>query len=141
LKNAMAAFCGGDERVGFVERCSDGLFDEDVNARCEDVRADARVFDGWYGQADCVDSIGRESVQVAENKRAEFRGDFLGALGVRVNYADQLSAFDFAPDAHVVAPEIADTYDGYADGFIAQDFLFASKAGDAVAAKFAGAKA
>ena len=99
------------------------------------------MFGGWYGQADRLDAVGRESVQVAENTRAEFRSDFLGALGVRVNDADQLSAFDFAPDADVVASEIADADDSYADGFLAQDLLFASKAGDAVAAKFAGAKA
>ena len=99
------------------------------------------MFGGWYGKADRVNAVGRESVQVPENTRAKFGRDFLGALGVRVNDADQLSAFDFAPDAHVVASKIADADDSYADGFIAQDFLFASKAGDAVAAKFAGAKA
>jgi hypothetical protein len=39
----------------------------------------------------------------------------------------------------VVASEIADADDRYADGFLAQDFLFAS--GDSVAAAFAGVNA
>jgi hypothetical protein len=39
----------------------------------------------------------------------------------------------------VVASEIADADNSYADGFLAQDFLFAS--GDSVAAAFAGVNA
>ncbi len=141
LKNAAAAFCGGDERVGFVERCGDGLFDEYVNSGCEDAGADARVLGGWDGEADGVDAIGRERVEVAKNAGAEFRCNFLRAVGVGIDDADKLGAFDFAPDANVVTPEIADTDDSYANGFLAQDFLFASKTGDAVAADFAGANA
>jgi hypothetical protein len=141
LKNAPAAFCGGDERVGFIEGCGNGLFDEDVNSGCEDAGADARVFGCGHGEAHGVNAVGRERVEVAENARAEFRGNFLRAFGVRVDYADEFGAFDFAPDANVVAAEIADADDRYADGFLAQDFLFASRTGDAVAADFAGANA
>ena len=85
LKNAAAAFRGGDERVGFVERCGDGLFDEHVNSGREDAGADARVFGGGHGEADGVDAVGRERVEVAENARAEFRGNFLRAFGVGVD--------------------------------------------------------
>jgi hypothetical protein len=141
LKNTAAAVCGGDERVGFIERCGDGFFDEDVNSRGEDAGADARVFSGGHGEADGVDAVGRERIEVAENARAEFRGNFLRAFGVRVDYADEFNAFDFAPDANVVASEIANADDSYADGFLAQDFFFASKIGDSVAAGFAGANA
>ena len=141
LKNPAVTLCGGDECVGFIERCGDGLFDQHVNSGCEDAGADARVFGGGYGEADGVDAVGRKSVQVAKNAGAEFRGNFLSAVGIRVDYADQLGAFDFAPDANVVASEIADADDGYTNGFLAQDFLFASKTGDAVAPDFAGANA
>ena len=141
LKNAAAAFRSGDERVSFVERCGDGLFDEDINSRCKNARADACVLGCRDGEADGVDAIGRKSVQVAKNARAKFRGNFLRAFGIGVDDADELGAFDFAPDANVVASEIADADDSYADGFLVQDFLFASKTGDAVAADFAGANA
>ena len=141
LKNAAAAFCGGDERVGFGERCRDGLFDEDINSRRENAGAYTRVLGGWDGEAHGVNAVGRERVQVAKNSRVEFRCNFLRAVGVGIDDADKLGAFDFAPDAHVVAAEITDADDSYANGFLAQDFLFASKTGDAVAADFAGANA
>ena len=139
LKDAAAAFRCADERVGFVEGCGNGLFDEDVNSGCEDAGADARVFGSGHCEADGVDAVGRERIEVAENARAEFRGNFLRAFGVGINDADELSAFDFAPDANVVASEIANADDSYADGFLAQDFLFASR--DSVAAPFAGVNA
>ena len=141
LKNAAAAFRCADERVGFIERCGDGLFDEHVNSGCENAGTDARVFGSGHGEAHGVNAIGRECVEVAKNARAEFRGHFLRALGIGVDDADELGAFDFAPDANVVASEIADADNSYADRFLAQDFLFASKTGDAVAADFAGANA
>src|SRR5579862_8835288 len=139
LKNAATSFCGGDERVGFVERCGDGFFDEHVNSGREDAGTDAGVFGSGHCEADGVDAVGRERIEVAENARAEFRGNFLCAFGVRVDYADEFGAFDFAPDANVVASEIADADNSYANGFLAQDFLFAS--GDSVAAAFAGVNA
>ena len=141
LKNAAAAFCGGNERVGFIERCGDGLFDEDVDSRCEDAGADTRVLGSRDGEADGVNAIGGERVEVAKNAGAEFRGNFLCAVGVGIDDADELGTFDFAPNANVVAPEIADADDCNSDGFLVQDFLFASKTGDAVAADFAGANA
>ncbi len=141
LKNAATAFRGGDERVGFIERCSDGLFNEHVNSGCQDARADARVFSGWNGKADGVDAVGRECVQVEKNAGAEFRGNFLRAVGVGIDDADEFGALGFAPNANMVASEIADADDGYADVFLAQDFLFASRTGDGVAANFAGANA
>ena len=141
LKNAATAFRCGDERVGFVERCGDGLFDEHVDSGCEDAGADARVLGCRNGEADGVDAIGRECVEVAKNAGAEFRSNFLRAFGVGIDDADELSAFDFAPDANVVASEIADADDSHADGFLAQDFLFASTTGDSVALTFAGANA
>src|SRR5580700_1157040 len=141
LKNAAVALRGSDERVGFVERCSDGLFEEHVNSGRKDAGADARVFDGWHGETDGVDAVGGECVQIAKNAGAEFRGNFLRAISIRVDDANELSTFDIAPDAHVVPSEIADADDGYANGFLAHDFLFASRTGDAVAADFAGANA
>ncbi len=104
-------------------------------------RADARVLGSRDGEAHGVDAVGRERVEVAKNTGAEFGGNFLRALGVGVDDADELGAFDLAPDANVVASEIADADDRYANGFLAQDFLFASRTGDAVAADFAGANA
>ena len=118
-----------------------GFLDEHVNSGCEDARADARVFGGGHGEADGVDAVGRERIEVAENARAEFRGNFLRAVGVGIDDADEFGAFDFAPDANVVTSEIADADDSYADGFLAQDFLFASRTGDAVTADFTGANA
>ena len=94
---------------------------------------------GGDGEADGVDAVGCERVEVTENARAEFRSNFLRAVGVRVDDADKLGALGFAPDANVIASEIADADDSYANGFLAQDFLFAS--GDSVAAAFAGANA
>jgi hypothetical protein len=141
LKNAAAAFCGGDERVGFVERCGDRLFDEYVNSGREDAGADTGVFGSRDGEAHGVNAIGRERVEVAKNASAEFRGNFLRAIGSGIDDADELGAFDFAPDANMVTSEIADADDSYADGFLAQDFLFASRTGDAAATDFAGANA
>jgi len=99
------------------------------------------VFGGGDGEADGVDAVGRESVQITKNAGAKFGGDFLRAVGIGIDDADKLGAFGFAPDANVVTSEIADADDRYADGFLAQDFLFASKTGGAVAAGFAGANA
>jgi len=141
LENASASFCGGDERVGFIERCGDGLFDEHVNPGREDARADTRVFGSRDSEAHGVNAIGRKCVEVAKNACAEFRGNFLCAIGIGIDDADELGAFDFAPDANMVASEIADADDSYADGFLVQDFLFASRTGDAAATAFAGANA
>jgi hypothetical protein len=41
----------------------------------------------------------------------------------------------------MVTSEIADADDSYADGLLVQDFLFASRTGDAAATDFAGANA
>ena len=141
LKNAATALCCSDERVGFIERGGNRLFNEHVNSSCQDAGADASVCDGRDGEADGVNAVGRECVEVAKNARAEFRGNFLPAFGIGIDDADELGALDFAPDANVVAPEIADTNDSYADGFLAQDFLFASRTGGSFAAAFAGANA
>src|SRR4029077_7628890 len=99
--------------------CGNGLFDKDVNSSGEDARADARVFGGGHGEADGVDAVGRESVQITKNTRAEFRGDFLVSVGFGIDDADELGAFDFAPDTNVVTSEIADADNSYANGFLA----------------------
>ena len=70
-------FADGDQRVGFCERSGDGLFDEHVDSGFEQAAADARMLGGGDGEADGVNAVGRERVEIAKNARAEFCGDFL----------------------------------------------------------------
>jgi hypothetical protein len=99
------------------------------------------VLDSGDSEADGVNAVGCERVQIAQDARAEFSGDFLGAFCVRVKDADELRARGFAPDADVVASEIAGTDDGNSNGVFAHDFFLASGACGAEPAEFAGAMA
>src|SRR5208282_5283500 len=108
----------GDERIGFFERCGDGFLDEDVNPLLEQAAAHACVFDSWDGEADGVNIFG-ERGNIGEHSRAEFGGDGGGALGVDIHDAHEFDAWHFAPDANVIASEIADADDGNANEHVA----------------------
>ena len=51
---------------------------------------------------------------------------FAARAGIGVDDSDELRAGEFAPDAHVIAAELADADDRHANGFLAHDFFFAS---------------
>src|SRR5271154_1384019 len=81
LQNCFIALSDRDQRVGFLQRSSDWLFDEHVNSRGEQTATDASMFGSGDGKAYGLDAVGGERVEIAKNARAKFRGDFLGALG------------------------------------------------------------
>jgi hypothetical protein len=125
LKDAVAALGRGDQSVGLAESCRDGLLDENVETGIEEHAAEAGMFVCGRGEADGVDMFRDERVHIANDARAEFGGDLLGASGIFVDDACELDGTrefaivcQLAPNANVVASEFADADDCYAYGFV-----------------------
>ncbi len=139
LQDAGIALGGGYQLVGFLERSSHGLFDQHVHAGFEHSAACRSVALRGNGDADGIRPFRQQGVFAWNHARAEFGGDFRGAARIGVDNPHQLHAFNFAPDAHVVAPEFP--YTNHCDADRLLDHVFFLISNFDAAGALSGAKA
>jgi hypothetical protein len=126
LQDAAAASCGGDQRIGIIERGGHGLFDQHVEPGIEEPATDPGMLPGGNSEADSVDILGEKVPLIADGARAEFRGRSCGAVGIGVDNRHKLDAREIVPHAHVVAPKLAGANHRDSNGFSVHDFFFGS---------------
>src|ERR1019366_7334995 len=79
-----------------------------------------------HSQADGIDVLCSQRVEIGDHLRTKFRSYFARTLGIRVDNSDKFGALKPAPHADVVPAEASHTDDGHANQLFAHDFVFSS---------------
>ena len=106
---------GRNQRIGFFDAPRKRFFDERGNAGVQKRSANLRVQLGRDCDGDRVDLSDEISI-VGECPRPARRRDLLGARAVLVHDRNELCAPKRSQDPSMVAPEVADADDAYAEG-------------------------
>jgi hypothetical protein len=102
---------GVDHRVGFLNRARHRLFDQDVDAPCQQVSRQLGVDFGRHRERDRVHAA--DDVVIVEERLRVVRGrDFFRPRPVGVDHRDELGARQRRQNAGVMLPEVADADDG-----------------------------
>lgn len=120
LHDPVVLLCKGKDRLSLCECGGEGLFDEDVEARDEELRRDRCVMNGGDADAGGVEfeAGGEEIVDGGEGRDVVLRGSRGTGLGAGVYDGGELNAgrgFQLTVDAKVVTAEGPGSNDGGAN--------------------------